>query len=269
MSVSNNLMTKRDNMRIISLQYLYSAALVAVALVFTSTTGHAEEIKVFSVNGVKSVMAGLGSAFEATSGNRVRFTFATIGDLQEKMAAGELPDVLIAISPAISAAEAEGKLVPGSIVEVGRTSLAIAVKEGTSIPDISTAQNFRQAMLSAKSLVYSDPKSGAASGVAIAQLLDKLGIADQVKIKTTLITTSVGEVVVQGKAELGAQQMSELLAVKGIAIQPLPPELQTVTIYRAAILAQSNKQQSAADFIRFVTGAEAARIFSEAGFGKR
>ena len=86
------------------------------------------------------------------------------------------------------------------------------------MPDISTAQNFRQAMLSAKSLVYSDPKSGAASGVAIAQFLDKLGIADQVKSKTTLITTSVGEVVVQGKAELGAQQMSELLAVKGIAI---------------------------------------------------
>jgi molybdate transport system substrate-binding protein len=268
MSVSNNLMTKRDNMRIISLQYLYSAALVAVALVFTSTTGHAEEIKVFSVNGVKSVMAGLGAPFEATSGNRVRFTFATIGGLQEKMAAGELPDVLIAISPAISAAEAEGKLVPGSIVEVGRTSLAIAVKEGTSMPDISTAQNFRQAVLSAKSLVYSDPKSGAASGVAIAQLLNKLGIADQVKNKTTLITSSVGEVVVQGKAELGAQQISELLPVKGIAIQPLPTELQTVTIYRAAILAQSNKRQSAAAFIRFVTGAEAARIFSEAGFGK-
>jgi molybdate transport system substrate-binding protein len=184
------------------------------------------------------------------------------------MAAGEEPDVRIAISSAISAAEIQGKLVPGSIVEVGRTSLAIAVKEGTPMPDISTAQNFRQAVLSAKSLVYSDPKSGAASGVAIAQLLNKLGIADQVKNKTTLITSSVGEVVVQGKAELGAQQISELLPVKGIAIQPLPTELQTVTIYRAAILAQSNKRQSAAAFIRFVTGAEAARIFSEAGFGK-
>ncbi len=248
-------------------QYVYFATLL-LSLLCASATGHADDIKVFSVNGVKSVMLKIGPEFEKTSGDRVQFTFATIGALQQKLAAGEIPDVLIAISPAIATAEQQGKLMPGSAVEVGRTSIGIAVKEGAPVPDVSTAQKLRQAVLNARSLVYSDPKSGAASGVAFAQLLERLGVAEQVKDKTTLITSSVGELVAQGKFELGAQQISELLPVKGIIVQSLPAELQTVTIYRAAILAQSSKQQSSAKFIRFITSAEAVKVFSDAGFGK-
>jgi molybdate transport system substrate-binding protein len=241
---------------------------ILLSLLWASATAAAEEIKVFSVNGVKSVMSRLGPEFQAASGDRVQFTFATIGALQEKMAAGEIPDVLIAIAPAIAKAEEQGQLVPGSIAEVGRTGVGIAVKEGAAVPDVSTAQKLRLAVLAARSLAYSDPKSGAASGVAFAQVLEKLGIAEQAKGKTTLTTGSVGELIVQGKAELGAQQISELLPVKGISIRPLPTELQTVTIYRAAVLAQSKQPQRAAAFIRFITGPEAVRRFQEAGFGK-
>ena len=248
-------------------QYVYFATLL-LSLLCASATGHADDIKVFSVNGVKSVMLKIGPEFEKASGDRVQFTFATIGALQQKLAAGEIPDVLIAISPAVATAEQQGKLMPGSAVEVGRTSIGIAVKEGAS-----GARHFYRAeappgRIECQSLVYSDPKSGAASGVAFAQLLEKLGIAGQVKGKTTLITSSVGELIAQGKFELGAQQISELLPVKGIVVRPLPAELQTVTIYRAAILAQSGKQQSAAKFIRFITSPEAVKVFSEAGFGK-
>ena len=249
-------------------QYPWSTIFLLIFALCAARTARAGEIKVFSVNGVKSVMLKLGPDFEKAGGDHVQFTFATIGALQQKMANGEIPDVLIAISPAVTAAEEQGKLVPGSAVEVGRTGIGIAVKEGASVPDISTAQKLRQAVLNAKSLVYSDPKSGAASGVAFAQLLEKLGIAGQVKSKTTLITSSVGELIVQGKFELGAQQMSELLPVKGIVVRPLPAELQTVTLYRAAIFAQSGKRQSAAKFIRFITSPEAVKVFSEAGFGK-
>ena len=249
-------------------QYPWSTIVLVVFALCAAGTARADDIKVFSVNGVKSVMLKLGPDFDKAGGDRVQFTFATIGALQQKMASGEIPDVLIAISPAVTAAEEQGKLVPGTAVEVGRTGIGIAVKEGAPVPDISTTQKFRQAVLDAKSLVYSDPGSGAASGVAFARLLEKLGIAEQVKSKTTLITSSVGELIVQEKFELGAQQISELLPVKGIVVRPLPAELQTVTVYRAAILAQSGKRQSAAKFIRFITSPEAVRVFSEAGFGK-
>lgn len=185
----------------ISLPFSLCCTLILLPLLCTSATAAAEEIKVFSVNGVKSVMSKLGPEFQAASGDRVQFTFATIGALQEKMAAGELPDVLIATAPAIAEAEKQGALAPGSMAEVGRTGVGIAVKEGAAVPDVSTSQKLRRAVLEAKSLAYSNPKSGAASGVAFAHLLEKLGIAEQVKNKTTLTTGSVGELIVQGKAE--------------------------------------------------------------------
>jgi len=244
------------------------SAVVLLAIICASATAVAEEIKVFSVNGVKSVVSKLAPEFQAASGDRVQITFATIGALQEKMAAGEVPDVFIAISPAITKAEEQGKLVTGSIVEVGRTGVGIAVKQGAAVPDVSTPKKLRRAVLNAKALIYSNPQSGAASGVAFAQVLEKLGIAEQVKNKTTLTTGSVGELLVEGKGDFGAQQMSELLPVKGIVVRPLPAALQTVTIYRAAVLKQSQKQQSAAAFIKFITSPEAVRKFQAGGFGK-
>jgi molybdate transport system substrate-binding protein len=176
--------------------------------------------------------------------------------------------VFIAISPAIAKADEQGQLAPGSIAEVGRTGVGIAVKQGAAVPDVSTPKKLRRAVLNCKALVYSNPKSGAASGVAFAQVLEKLGIAEQVKSKTTLTTGSVGELLVEGKGDFGAQQMSELLPVKGIVVRPLPAKLQVVTIYRAAVLKQSKKQQSAAAFTKFITSSEAVRKFQEGGFGK-
>lgn len=233
-------------------------------------TAQTKEIKVFSVNGVKSVMMKLGADYQAATGNHVQFTFGTIGQLETKMKAGEIPDLLVAISPGIAKAEQQGTVVPESIVEVGRTGMGVAVKKGAAVPDISTAESFRNALLKAKSLAYSDPKTGAASGVAFAKALAQMGVADQVKDKTVLVGGgSVGELVAEGQVELGVQQMTELLPVKGInLVGPLPREWQAVTVYQSAILRQSAKPQLAADFVRFITSPSAAQRFTEAGFGR-
>ena len=227
-------------------------------------------LKVFSVNGVKEVMFKLGDEFRAATGHEVRFTFGTAGVLQEKMAAGDMPDVLVAIPPAMAKAEQQDLIAKGSSVEVSRTGLGLAVKAGAPMPDVSTPQAFRDTLLKAKSLAYSDPKTGAASGVAFAKILAQMGIVDQVKDKTVLTTGGpAGELVAEGRVELGVQQVTELLPVKGISLLgSLPADIQVVTIYSAAILRRSLNQKLAADFISFVTGPKVARVFSEAGFGR-
>jgi molybdate transport system substrate-binding protein len=239
-------------------------------LIPACATVQAEEIKVFSVNGVKDVLMKLGADFETVTGNHVQLTFGTIGQLNERMKAGDMPDVLVAISPAMVKAEEQGTIAAGGSIEVGRTGMGVAVKAGTAAPDLSTSQSFRDALLKAKSLAYSDPKTGAASGVAFAKILTRMGLADQVKDKTTLVGGgSVGELVAQGKVELGIQQITELLPVKGITlVGPLPAEWQSVTVYQAGVLRQTAKAKDAASFVRFISSPEEARKFTDAGFGR-
>jgi molybdate transport system substrate-binding protein len=239
-------------------------------LLLSFATLQAQEMKVFSVNGVKDVLVKLGAEFQTATGTHVQFTFGTIGALEEKMRAGDMPDVLVAISPAIVKAEQQGTAIAGSSIEVGRTGMGIAVKAGTVVPDISTLPAFRNALLKATSLAYSDPRTGAASGVAFAKALTQMGITEQVKDKTVLVAGgSVGELVAQGRVEIGIQQITELLPVKGIVlVGPLPPEVQSVTVYQAAILRQATKPQLAASFVHFITSPEVAKRFAEAGFGR-
>lgn len=232
------------------------------------TEAHA--LKVFSVNGVKDVIARLGEAFHAETGDEVHFTFGTIGALQSKMSAGELPDVLIAMTAAMSRAEEQGLIEKDASAEVGRTGLGLAVKEGAPLPDVSTPLSFRDTLLKAKSLAYTDPQTGAASGVAFAKMLDEMGMADQMKDKAVLVSGGpVGEVVAQGRAELGIQQVTELLPVKGITLLgSLPSELQRVTVYQAAVVLRSENPRLAAAFLKFVTSSKVKPAFTEAGFGR-
>lgn len=233
-------------------------------------TGTAGVIKVFSVNGVKAVLERLAEQFQVKTGTQVNFTFGTIGVLERRMADGELPDVLVAMSAAITKAEEQGLVARGSGVEVGRTGLGVVVKQGAHAPNISSADNFRTALLSCNSFAYTDPKTGAASGVAFAQILDKLGIGDRVAGKALLIGGgSVGEAVAEGKAELGIQQVTELLPVKGITLLPaFPAALQRITVYHAAPVRGAAPAERAAEFVSFVSGPEARSAFDAAGFGR-
>jgi molybdate transport system substrate-binding protein len=227
-------------------------------------------LQVFAVNGVKEVLSRIAERSSAAVGEQVRYTFGTIGALQDRMAAGDTPDVLIAMSAAMAKAEAAGLIAQGASFEVGRTGLAMVVKQGAASPDISSAAAFRDALLSAKSLAYTDPKTGAASGIAVAKIIEQLGIVDAVKGKTVLVGGGpVGKVVAEGQAELGIQQVTELLPVKGIAfVERFPSELQCVTVYQAAVLRRTERADGAAKFVSFITSPEIKQCFAEAGFGR-
>ena len=150
---------------------------------------------------------------------------------------------------------------------IARVGIGVAVNEKAALPDISTVDAFKKTLLAAKSIVYIDPKVGT-SGKHVAQVLEKLGIAEQVNRKATFgqggyITEPVG----RGEIELGIHQISEILPVKGVKLAgPLPAELQKYTVYVAVPVTQSSKQQAVSDFIKHLTGPAAREGLATAGY---
>ena len=245
-----------------------TAAAVGCLTGVTSTAA-AADITVFSAGAVSAVMAKLADDFSAQFGSNVKFTVGTVGQLQDRIAAGETADVVFVTAEALEELVKQGKVVAGTPVEVGKVGVGVAVREGAPLPDISTAAAFRQTLLDAKSLVYADPAKGASSGIYFATVLDKLGIADAVKDKSTLLPGGfVVELVAEGKAEIGVHQITEIVPVHGVTlVGPLPPELQKVTTYSGGVMSAAVNRDGAAAFLRFVTSPEAAPSFKALGFG--
>ena len=141
------------------------------------------------------------------------------------------------------------------------------VKAGAPAPDISSVEAFKRALLAAKSVAYIDPASGGSSGIYVAGLLDKLGIADQVKPKAKLKKGGyVADLIVSGEAELGIHQISEIVPVKEVTlIGPLPAEIQNYTVYAAGIGAGAKDAEAAKALIKALTGPAAAAVLKSKG----
>jgi molybdate transport system substrate-binding protein len=153
---------------------------------------------------------------------------------------------------------------PGSRVDLAQGKIAMAVRAGAPKPDIGTVEAFKRTLLAAKSIAYSD----SASGVYLSTVLfPKLGIADQIAGKSRMLPAEpVGLVVARGDAEIGFQQLSELLAVPGIDIVGLlPPEIQKVTVFAAGISSTSKEPDAARALIKFLTSPAAAPVIAKTG----
>src|SRR5215472_570734 len=165
---------------------------LALGLVLAGTSAIAADITVLSAGAMRSVLQELVTPFEGGTGNHVTFTFGTAGDVERRLEAGEVFDVAVATKPRLQKLEATGTIVPGSVVVAGRSPLALAVRAGATKPDISSVDAFKQAMLAAKSIAYTDPASGGTSGIHMAQVMRDLGIADDIKAKTKLVSGKPG-----------------------------------------------------------------------------
>ena len=141
------------------------------------------------------------------------------------------------------------------------------VRAGAPQPDVSSVDAFKQALLAAKSVAYIDPASGGSSGIYVAGLLDKLGIADQVKPKTKLKHGGyVADLIVAGEAELGIHQISEIVPVKEVTlVGPLPAEIQNYTVYAAGLGANAKDADAAKALIKALTGPAAADVLKSRG----
>ena len=235
-------------------------------LALTAWTGaEAAEIKVLSTVGMQPAVSELFAQFERASGHKVVVTWGLAAVLKQNFADGRAADVLVLTSPLIEDLAKQGKVAPGSKVDVARSGVGVGVKAGAPRPDISTPEALKSAVLAAKAVGFA--KEGA-SGVAFARALERLGITEQVRAKYKDTGTKTGEALVAGDIDLGASQIPELMAVPGVdVVGPLPAELQTVTIFSVGLAAESKEADAAKALIQFLAGPAAAPVYKAKGLG--
>ena len=216
----------------------------------------------------KEVFALLTPQFEQQTGHKVKFTYAVITTLREKLAAGEKADVLVMPVPVLDGYAKDGKLRAGSRATFAIVGVNVVVKEGAALPDISTKEKFRAAMLAARSVVHATPGK-TPSGTHMGKVMEQLGIADAMAKKVIHKPALDGgvELVATGEAEIGIYPASEVAGVKGLRIVgPLPPGIDLDIVYGGAATAESAAGEAAAAFVKFMAAPEHRAVWKEAGF---
>lgn len=240
---------------------------LALAGVLSAAPVLAAEVRVYCAGAVEPGLSALSDAFTRETGNVVRLTAGVPAVLRQRVEAGEAPDVLIAPPPVMDALVQVGKVNAEGRVLVARVGVGVLVRKGAPLPDISSPERLKQALLSAESLVY----NRASTGTYFARLLDRLDITEQVKAKTVRYGdgVSVLEHVIRGTGrEVGIGAITEIKAYesKGLTfVGPLPAELQNYTSYVAGVVTAAGAPERGAAFIRFVTSPAAKTVFSATG----
>jgi molybdate transport system substrate-binding protein len=225
------------------------------------------EIKMLHAGEITQVVRAVVPEFERKTGHKVTLHRDTAGALTKLIESGEAFDVGLLTPEAVDTLTAKGKFVPGSRANIARVGVGVVVKEGTPKPDIGTVEAFKQALLKAKSVAYIDPHAGGSSGIYVAGLLEKLGIAKEINAKAKLIHGgAVATHIAHDVAELGVHQISEILPVKGIVlVGPLPKEIQNYTTYAAGVGANARHPEEARALIKAFTDPNNAALIRSKG----
>jgi molybdate transport system substrate-binding protein len=239
-------------------------SLTLAALLVTMTVAYAAEITVLSSNGVKSVVSELVPQFEKATGNKLNISYGASNLLVKQIDAGTAFDVVIVTPALINDLVKQGKVVDGSAVNIARTGIGVAVKKGAPEPDISSVDAFKRALLNAKAIAYT---TAGQSGLHFASVIEKLGIAEQVKAKgKTTPGGAAAELIGKGDADMAVQLIPELMAVSGVdVVGPLPPELQTYIVLTAGIGAHAKDKASAQALIKFLSAPSAVPVIKANG----
>jgi molybdate transport system substrate-binding protein len=218
---------------------------------------------------MKAAVDELAPAFERTSGDSVRVSYGPSGGLARRFVAGEPADVIIIDSGALEDLIRLGKVLPGR-TDIARTGIGIAVRKGAPRPDVSSPEALKRALLAAKSIGYTAPAGGGITAAHITKLFERLGIAAEVGPKVRLAAGGpdgrVSVLVSSGVAEIGLQQVSELMSNPGVeVIGMLPPELQQITVYSAGIATTAKEPDAGRALIGFLSVPEAIAIYKTRG----
>lgn len=246
-------------------KFAITAILGFVGLIAPGTFVLAAEIRVLASNAMTDVMGELVPAFERTSGHKVVASYEpTIGVLN-RIKNGETFDVVFIIKQSVENLERAGTVVAGSQVDIARTSMGIAVRAGVPKPDISSEEAFKRTLLNANSIARSEI---GASGIHFSRVLEKLGIAEDVKLrlKTVQGATRTADLVVSGEAEIAVQMISELLPVAGVqVVGPLPGDLYYEIVLTAAVGSGAKEAKAATALVKFLASPASARVLKKRG----
>ena len=243
------------------------AAAVGGLILFT-TVGHAAEVKVVTSVALTVALNELSPIFEQKTGHKLVVDFNLAAAQKKRIVDGERADVIILTRSMMEDLAKENKLAPGNLVNVAGTPVALAARASVPKPDISTVEAFKQTLLSARSISYADPAKGGLSGIVASKAIERLGIVEQMKAKTTLVPGAQSpELVAKGEVELGIAQASEIVPIAGTQlVGPLPGELGSMTLFTGGVGAETQSAAAAKAFIDFLSGPEAAPYFKSKGF---
>ena len=236
-------------------------ALSAMAALFLPAgKARAAEISLMCPPPMRAVLAELIAGFEHATTHKVTVRYEPSKAIIARLSGSETVDVAVLSAEATDALIKAGKL--ARRVDLARSTIGVAVRTGAPKPDIGSAEAFRRTLLAARSFARND---GADSGIYMKGLIERLGIADQMKPKTTLVPSGyVAELVARGEVELAAQQVSELMSVAGVDVTPLPAEIQHVIVFSAGLAAPAAPEAVDA-LIRFLTAPAAAPVIKAKG----
>jgi molybdate transport system substrate-binding protein len=245
------------------------AIAAAAALIVSMGSAHAAEIDAMITTAMKAAVDELASPFERASGHVLRITYGPSGGLARRLNAGEAADLVVVDSKALDELIKQGKVVAGR-TDVARTGIGIAVRKGAPKPDVSSPEALKRALLAAKSIAHTAPAGGGVTAAHVMGVFEKLGIAAEVTPKVKLAAGGpdgrVSVLVSSGEAEIGLQQVSELMSNPQVeVIGMLPAQLQQMTTYSAGTTTSARQVEAAQAFIRHLAAPAAMTIYKSKG----
>ena len=240
------------------------------ALVICDGAANAADIKLLAGSAVTPVMIKLIAKFEQSSGQKVVSDLdGAIGTMTNRILNGENTDVAIVSGAQIDMLAREGKVLAGSRVDLAKVGVGVFVRKGAPKPDIGSVEAFKRTLISAKSIGYNDPAAGAPVSLYLIELFERLGIAKEMKAKTTVFKqrSERFDAVARGDVEIGFNQISEIVAVPTVdLVGPLPAPIQRYTLFSSGIIASGNKQGISRAFVAFISSQEARVVWKAKGF---
>ena len=242
---------------------------VATLLIMTGTAG-AAEIKTLITTAMQAAIVELVPAFERATGHKVTVSYDPSGGLARRLRGGEFADMILVASKELDELIKEGKVKDRT--DVSRTGIGLAVKKGAPHPDVSTPDALKRALLAAKSIGHTAPAGGGITALHVQSVFQRLGIAEQVTPKVRLAAGGpngrVSVLVASGEAEIGLQQVSELMSNPDVeVIGLLPASLQQITVNAAGITAIAKEPDVTRALIRHLTAPEAMTLYKAKGLG--
>jgi molybdate transport system substrate-binding protein len=253
------------------LAYLWRIVMtIGCVTALAPTLSDAAEIKILTSRAMNHVLTDLAEPFQRASGHKIKLILAPPAEIMKRIASNEMVDVVMSSDVTLGKLVQQDKVAPGDRLILARVGIGVAVRAGAAKPDIGSPEALKRALLAAKSIVYTDPASGGRSGLHFDKVLDRLGIAKEVKAKSILnaqpATKPSAEYVARGEAELGIQLISEIVSVAGAELLgPLPAELQEMSVIVAGILQTAREPDAAKALFKYLTSPEAAAAIKTAG----
>jgi molybdate transport system substrate-binding protein len=213
---------------------LIKSSAAIVSMIAATTVCYGAELRVAAPNAVKAALTEIGSSFTTKTGTHIKFHWGGSEAIEKRVVEGEQYDVVISTSASLDRLSKSGLLQSGSKTNFARSAIAVAVRAGAPRPDISNVESFKQALLSARTIAI----SSGASGRYLEKMFEHLGVAHEIKakIKQPPSGAQIGDLLARGEAELGSQQVTELLHASGVDfVGRLPRELQSYTVWSGAV----------------------------------